>query len=274
MKYAISNIAWRPHEHDAAYSLMCEYNVTGLEIAPSLLLDGMPNPYEASKDKLTKAKDHAASYGINIISMQSILFGATNLSLFESETARQALLNYTKQSIAFAGKLAIPNIVFGSPRNRIIPPEMNIHTAQDIAQKFFNQLGDYAQHHDTCIAIEPNSDAYGGNFLTTTLHTLAFIKNLQHPAIKLNLDMGTMELATEDDYVIEEAFPYIHHVHLSAGYLHPIYEQEISIYKERIHLLKQLGYTGHFSIEMKNISTADNRNHIKKACVFITNLLT
>ena len=63
---------------------------------------------------------------------------------------RQKLKEYTMKAIIFAEHLGANNIVFGSPRNRVISNADNFKQAI----LFFKELGNYACKHHTVLSIE------------------------------------------------------------------------------------------------------------------------
>ncbi len=269
MKFALSNIAFKPDEKETIYALMKTYGFTGLEIAPSLFLDGSKKPYDEEKKILNKAEKQAHKYNLNLISMQALLFGSSELFLFKNEETRKNLMYYCKKAVDFAKLLKIPNLVFGSPKNRTIPNDMSKKNAIHIAIHFFKELGDYAANHNTCIAMEANASAYSGNFITQTLQAVDLIEKVQSRGFKLNLDMGTMSLENESNHIIPDIMPYINHIHISAKFLDPIYEDIAEIHQERAELIKSNHYNKYISIEMKALNQKNNTAHIEKALMFV-----
>lgn len=272
LKYAISNIAWKPHENEAMYNLIKQHDFIGLEIAPSIFLNGSKTPYGESTTKCIQAKKEAEKHGLRLISMQALLFGSSGLILFENENLRRALFDYCLRAIDFAFLLKIPNLVFGSPKNRIIPKTLNSKEAQKIAIEFFEALGDYAYRKNTCVAMEANARAYGGNFITTTIQAIDLVKRVNSKGFRLNLDMGTMSLENEDPEIINEALQYVNHIHISEGYLSPISEGNDKIHKERAKIINESNYDGWLSIEMKALSECNNLDHVKKSLDFVNHI--
>ena len=270
LKYAISNIAFSPAQKEEIYKLILNHGFSGLEIAPSLFLDGAKLPYEVEIEELAKQKKLANDAGLELVSMQSLLFGVQNLFLFESEKSRKDLLNYCKKAIDFAATLQIPNLVFGSPNNRIIPDSLSEKEANKIAVAFFKELGEYAYSKKTILAMEANSSKYGGNFITKTSQAISLIKEVNSPGFKLNLDMGTMSLENEEnDIICEEIIPLINHIHICEGFLKPIYEGNHVIHKQRAKIIKNSSYDKYLSIEMKSADASDNVEHVKRALEFV-----
>lgn len=266
MRYCISNIAWHPHEDNKIFDLMLSKGVTELEIAPGKYVSLL----ELESDKALAFKRKVNALGINIASLQSILFNTKGLFLFQDEGARVLLLNHMKRILDYANIFGAHNIVFGSPTNRLIGNQ-DYKLCESIALKFFNELGDYAKQQGTILSIEPNAKDYGGDFLTTTSETLAFLKKLQHSNIRLNFDLSTASLNSENiESTIEESFKYINHVHISEENLIAVPGSNLSKHQIVNNTLRNLNYNDCISIEMKTNHEKNNFEYVKTALIFLT----
>jgi sugar phosphate isomerase/epimerase len=239
---AISNLAWNNENNNNIYSLMKNNSFTGLEIAPGKIFNNFPD-YSAKEIEIFK--EVLLQYKLQLVSMQSILFGTQDLHLFESDESRKSLFRHMKHCIDLAHNLNCKNIVFGAPKNRIIKDYEKDYLK---AVEFFYELGKYCEGKNVCIAIEPNPALYGGNFLLTTEETYIFLKAVNHPNITLQLDAGTQIENNEDINALSNYIKFISHVHLSRPGL-KFYE-----YKawdlELLKRLASLGYDKYISIEM------------------------
>lgn len=246
MKLAISNIAWDKSENEIIYSMLKKYKIYGLEIAPTKFFE--KDPYFQNKISLQNLKKEISLQSLDIVSMQSILFGRNDLKLFDSENKRTEMLEYLKMGVLFAKELGIKNMVFGNPKNRISSSQDD----RKIAMSFFKELGNFANKNDVVIGIETNPSIYDCNFLTETKDTLYFINELQIEGIGLNLDLGTMLVNKEKIEVLED-FPIekISHVHISEPYLNKIDIKNRDFHKSILKFLKKRGYSRYISIEMK-----------------------
>ena len=56
--------------------------------------------------------------------MQSLFYNTTDCFLFGDEKQQKNFVNHFKKIIFLAHKLQIPNLVFGSPKNKKIPTLM------------------------------------------------------------------------------------------------------------------------------------------------------
>jgi len=265
MKYAISNIAWKTYENDIIYQLLQKKGFEGLEIAPGLFVKNKA-PYDTDINVLIELKNEVEKKGITLVSMQSILYGTDGLYLFGNKELRNEMNKYIKKSIDFASVLGLNNIVFGSPKNRVVPKGMSYEKAEKISIEFFKKLGDYANEKDTCIGFEANALEYGGNWMVETLEAVELIKKVNSNGFKLNLDLGTMILNNEKEDILKEIFSYINHIHISEAFLKPV-PQNVEIHKKIAEELNKLNYKRYISIEMK--ANNDNYENVKTALDFV-----
>lgn len=252
MKLAVSNIAWPPPHRDEAYALMRDAGVTGLEIAPGLLLADAADPLTPTPAEIAAALRPVDRAGLQLVSMQSLLFGTADAALFQGEARRATLCHAVERAIGLAALLGIPNLVFGSPRQRAYPDNMPADTAQGIAIEVFRKLGDRASAVNTRIAIEPNGRAYGTNFLNSLEQAEEFVRHVAHPSIVLNFDIGALHM--EGDFprieaIAAHAIDRIGHVHLSEPGLAPAPASSIDAARA-LRALIDAGYEGWYSIEM------------------------
>lgn len=249
IQLSISNIAWAQEQDEQLYSLLKEFQIDALEIAPTRLFADQPY------DNLIRASKYAEylkdTYNLSIVSLQSMWYGKEE-NLFQSKQDRDTLTEYTFRVIDFADAIKSPNIVFGNPkqRNGFLPEY------ESLIVDFFITIANYAKEKNIVIAIEPNPTIYGTNFLNTTLETIEFIVKVNHKNLKLNLDLGTMIENNEKISNLRNKVELINHIHISEPYLKPIK-------KRKLHSqLKELNYTGYASIEMGRIESIDKLKSI------------
>ena len=243
MHFSISDIAWEAKDDLYMMDVLPERGCDGLEIAPTRIFP--EKPYE----KLGDAKDYAAdlkeNHGLTICSMQSIWYKRTE-SIFGSDEEVDALIEYTKQAILFAETVGCPNLVFGCPKNRIVPDGKT----PDDALPFFREIGGIAADHGTTIALEAVPESYGTNFLNLNSDLYEYVKKADCRGLKMNLDFGTLITNGEDPADIARYVPLVNHVHISEDKLDCIKKRDS--HKEFISALKVAGYDRFISIEMRN----------------------
>lgn len=240
MKLSISNLAWNTDNNELIYKKMQELGFVGLEIAPTKIFPS--EPY-SKLEEAESFKNHLNNtYGLSISSMQSIWYGITG-NIFEDKDQPQ-LIDYTKKSILFANKIGCTNIVFGSPKNRII-------IGDDYEKKaiyFFNKISEFGSVYNVVVSIEPNPPIYGTDFINTTFEAFDLVMKVNNPNFKVNLDLGTIIENNENVEKIFSNVDLINHIHISEPFLRKIEKRELHsvIFRK----LKETNYNGYVSIEM------------------------
>lgn len=212
MRISISNIAWNPHDDDAVAQILNEQAVDAIDVAPGKYF---PDFSAATSEDIAACRSWWHDRGIEIVGMQSLLFGTEGLNLFGDADVQQRMLAYLEHVCRIGGGLGARYLVFGSPRNRdrsdIADEDVN-----DIAARFFSRLGDIAAAAGTCICLEPNPVEYGANFMTNAAATAEVVTITDHPAIRMQLDVGALTLNGEDPEQVLGSFAgLIGHVHAS-----------------------------------------------------------
>lgn len=254
MNLCISNIAWSLENDTEMYCFLQENGIKGLEIAPTRIFPN--NPY----DHLQEAKDWSNNlykkYGLVIPSMQSIWFGHTE-KIFNSESERRVLVDYTKKSIDFAEKIGCKNLVFGNPKNR---DTEDIDKNISIAIDFFHEIGEYATEHNTIVALEANPTIYNTHFMNYTHQAVEMARLSGSNGIRVNLDLGTIICNNEDIEYLEKISEYINHIHISEPNLN-IVEPRL-IHKQLFQILQSIEYSKFVSIEMANKNNIESVKNV------------
>ncbi len=253
MQFAVSNIAWATSDRIAAYARLARTGFSGLEIAPGLFFAESEDVFAPTEVECAAALGEISAHGLNLVSMQSLLFGVPGADLFGDADRQAAFSRGLERTIILAARLEIPNLVMGSPKQRIRPERMDPRTAMDRALEIFIPLADAAAAAGTRIAMECNPVEYGTNFLTTPDDTLAFVRYAAHPAISLNFDVGAAHLTqtfNQVENLLETAADVISHVHISEPFLAPAPADPAGAGRV-LRTLREIGYDRAVSIEMR-----------------------
>ena len=258
MKLSLSSIAWETRRNEEMMKFMSSLGFYGYEVAPTMFYGKDPYDKQKIADVL---QDHIyEEYDLSLVSLQSIWYGV-NDNIFDSEKSRDKLLKLTTKIIDFSSYLCNHVVVFGSPKNRIMN---NVDSDIDIAFKFFDEIGKYAEEQGVVFCIEANPTIYGTNFLNTTREALDFVDKLDNPGLGVNLDFGTI-IANEEtlDFSYEDLY-WVEHVHISEPMLTPIKRRdEHKVLRE---ILEDYEYDGCISVEMK---LTDRDDDIKDAALYL-----
>jgi D-psicose/D-tagatose/L-ribulose 3-epimerase len=219
MRLAISNIAWDTSEDEEIANLLKRFGVDAIDIAPGKYF---PEPAKATDEEIARVKSWWEVRGIEITGMQALLFGTVGLNVFGSPEVRDAMLHHLTAVCRIGAGLGAARIVFGSPKNRD-RTSLSDEQVMKIAIPFFKQLGDVAQSYGVIICLEPNPPCYGANFMTNSADTAEVVKQVAHPAIRMQFDTGALAINSEDpSVVLQNSAILIGHIHASEPDLVPL----------------------------------------------------
>jgi D-psicose/D-tagatose/L-ribulose 3-epimerase len=244
---AVSNLAWDAGEDADVAELMLSLGITGLEIAPTRIWE---SPLSSSQTHRAEYKARWADHGITIVSLQALLFGRPDLTLFESAAARTSTFDYLRGMIELAADVGASRLVFGSPRNRA-RGAMAKDEADEIAITFFRAVGDFAVQAGCVFCLEPNPPQYDCDWITTVEEGSRFVRDVGHAGIGLNADSGGITLAGEEPAaIIPKTASEIAHFHISEPQLSPIGDGGVT-HPSFARALSASGYDGWTSVEMR-----------------------
>ena len=212
MRISVSNIAWSPDDDPTVAALLAKHGVDAIDVAPRKYFQDFA---AAQPSDMAGVRRWWMERGIEIVGMQALLFGTQGLNLFGEPAVRDRMLRHFGHVCRIAEALGAGFLVFGSPRNRD-RSGMDDHSATDRACEFFRKLGDVAADRDTVICLEPNPPEYGANFMTDARSTAAIVRAVEHPAIRMQLDVGALTLNGESaSNVLDSDSELVAHIHAS-----------------------------------------------------------
>ncbi len=219
MRIAISNLAWDITEDEAVAALLQRYQVNAIDIAPSKYF---AQPALATDSQMASVKAWWRQHGIDIVGMQALLFGTLGLNIFAAPDIQAAMLGHLGAICRIGSALGATRLVFGSPKNRD-RRGLSDADALAVAVPFFRQLGNVAAAHGVVVCLEPNPACYGTNFMTHSQDTAQVVTQIDHPAIRMQLDTGAMTVNAEDPCAVLSLHAgLIGHVHASEPELRPL----------------------------------------------------
>lgn len=231
----ISSIAWDPELDQDIVQILKKYQISRVDLVPAKYF---PDRLRVTEEEILKVKSYWKDFGISILGFQSLFFKEEPMNLFGSKESQDKMLALLERLSFISEILEAPYLVFGSPRNRDRSGLSDEQTSS-FAKDFFYKLGELAKPHGAVFCLEPNPPVYGANFLTTTPETGEFVRDLNHPNIKLQLDTGAMEINQEDPLsILKEYHQEVGHIHLSTEQIRPLTETNCryAVYKEALDL--------------------------------------
>ena len=218
MRLSISNIAWETADDDAVAGILHEYDIDAIDVAPSKYFPVIANATERDIRRVfTWWKDK----GIDIVGMQSLLYGTQGLNIFGDTSSQLALLEHLHHVCRIGAGLGARWLVFGSPRNRD-RTGLSDNQAHDRAVTFFRRAGNIAAQHGVTLCLEAVAPMYGANFMTTTTDCATVVRSTDHPAIRMLLDTGAIQINGEDPAkMVTATEDLVEHIHLAEPGLAP-----------------------------------------------------
>lgn len=218
MRISISNIAWEPADDEAVAALLNRYRIDAIDIAPGKYF---PDVASATQEDIAFVRAIWEGRGVSLLGMQSLFFGRIGLNLFDKDT-QPAMLDHLTHVCRVAGGLGIGPLVFGSPKCRD-RGHLDPVTVDAVATEFFRRAGDIAAKYGATLCLEANPARYGCNFMTSTLEAADVVARVNHPAVRLHLDTGTMTINQESpSETVRQYANLVGYVHASEPDLAPL----------------------------------------------------
>ena len=268
MRLAVSNIGWTDAEDATILPRLRDAGVDAIEVAPGRVFA------DALSATIADAEAIGARYadaGLPIVSMQALLFGRPELTLFGSADEVQPLVAHLGHIIKLAGALGCGPLVFGSPGNRK-KGERSFDAARDEAVPVLRQIGAKAEAAGTVFCLEANATAYGCDFMTKLAEAGAVAAAVSHPGVGQVVDTGNMMMMEEAPDAIRAIAPHIRHVHVSAPQLGPV-AAHAAFVGQVIPVLDDLGYNSVVTLEMRPGEGDDPTAELLRAAELLRGLI-
>ena len=247
MRLAVSNIAWPAEADELVAAILRGHGVQGVEIAPTKT---WPQPLEASPASVRAYRETWEERGLPIVSMQALLYGRPELTIFDDVATRRRTRDYLAGIIELAAELGAKALVFGSPKSRrrgSLTPEK----ADEIAIPFFREMGRIAAERGIDFCLEPNPVDYGCDYATRAAEGLDLVCRADQEGFGLHLDAAAMMLAGDAPAEsIARAGTRLRHFHASEPFLAPIGSAVVD-HQLFAQALRACRYDRWVSIEMK-----------------------
>lgn len=187
MRVGISNVAWNRTEDEEILGLLPQLGVEALEVAPTKLWD---DPLAAPP---AVVRDYRERAGLPVVSLQSLLHGHPELTVFPNGSA----FDHLQRMCDLAEGLGAQTLVFGSPGNRRREP-LTQSEAFELAVPFFAALGRYAAERGVCVCIEPLPAELGTDFVNTAAEAGELVRAVGSPGFGIHLDSLVLHLTGEE----------------------------------------------------------------------------
>jgi len=243
-KLCVSNISNNNLNNIQYYTILKHYGIEYIEIAPTKFGEWSDL---FNKPILVKEIELMQTHGLQLYSFQSITYKITD-NIFQKDNS--SLLNHIKNVIEIALKFNVNNLVFGCPKNREISHQDILNDV--IFIDFFCKLGNYIGDRNLIISIENNSKQYKCNYLNTINEVGNIVKKINHPKIKMMVDIGNCIMENDNIYDLISYKEHINHIHISMPFMKPLINYNICSYTTFVDILRQINYDKIISLEFLN----------------------
>ena len=246
MKFSVSNIAWHPKDDTEVIKILKKNKISYIDIAPSLF-QNLETNYSASE--FIKLRNFWKSESINFHSMQSLLYGLGNYSIFIN-SEHKILIERLKKTFEIAEILEVKNLIFGSPKNRIFVHKKREENLK-IAKEFFNNVSNVMADFNCILSIEPNPKLYGSDFIVNSMECINFIKDINKKNLRVHIDIGSSKINNENlNNIFRNNSYLINSIHISEPNLIKIYDKNHHIISSKS--IKKYCKNNILSIEIAN----------------------
>lgn len=268
MKFAVSNIGLRPHNHLDDLAAVVAMGFTGLEVALSRVW-----PYDWNYPDTAKVEAYRRSVeavGLTIVGLHSLFWERPELSLFGNAETVERTMDFLVQLSAVCRDLGGITLIYGSQTART-KGKKSIEQANAETVDFFSQLSHRIEGHGTCFCIEP-LEREVADYVHSVLDSLAIVKTVDHPALRVQIDAKAMAMENEvRPETFEAVRDFLVHVHANEPGFDPLGTSGMVDHAQIGAMLNAIGYDGYVSIEQRMIGETDplasirqSANHLKE----------
>lgn len=199
-------------------------------------------PHDSFAANLERAQNAA----IPVYACNSFIPG--RLKSVGPDAAHDDIIAYCDTAFRRAEMIGVKKIVFGSGGSRGIPDGFNRKEAEQQFVDLLKRMGPVAQKYDVTVVIEPLNKGEV-NFINTSLEGLEIVKAVDHPNIRLLVDIFHMMREDEPAENIRKAEGYIEHTHIAELERRTAPGTEGDDFTPYLKALLDIGYDGAMSIE-------------------------
>lgn len=246
---ALTNLAFPAGEEEGLLPGLVDLGLRGLEVAPTRIAPWA----ELTPDRLAAYRARLVDMGLAIPSIQSIFFGVDGAALLGERASFERMRDHLRPAARIADALGAHVAVFGSPGQRKLNG-LGEEEAFALGAERLRECAEVcAEEGGMIIGLEPVPPAYGCEFLNSWQSSLAMVKVVDHPCLRLHLDTGCVLLGeAKIEEAVAEGIDWTAHFQIAepqlAGFADPVARQA-----EAAAALRAAGYAGWMSIEMKEL---------------------
>ncbi len=222
-----------------------------MEIAPFTIADSVD---EISKSARERIKQLSRKNNIEIIGTHWLFIKPEGLSIFSAnKDIRKKTSLYFEKLVGFTSDIGGKIMVFGSPKQRYIDKDIPQTQVMEYFFEFIKDPLEVAREKNITICLEPLAKRET-NFVNSVTDAISIIETLNHPNLKLILDVKAMSDEKRPyPEIIYEGRKHLCHFHANDENLLGPGFGKID-FAPIISALKDIHYNGYLSVEVFNFA--------------------
>ncbi len=189
MQFALCNEMFENRPMVEVCSIVSSLGYHGLEIAPFTLA---PSVLEVTAPQRRETRKIIKEQGLETVGLHWLFAGPAGLHLTTPDQATwQRTRDYLSALLDLCSDLGGKVLVFGSPKQRSIPPKQTKQGAWQRAVEMFRSVLDQASEQGLTLCLEPLAPAET-NFINTVDEGMKMVREIDHPNFKIHLDVKAM----------------------------------------------------------------------------------
>lgn len=251
MKIGICNEIFKDWSIGETIKYVKSIGYDGLEIAPFTLANSV---VEISASERKKIRDTAEREKLDIIGTHWLLVKPEGLSISSTDVdLRRKTSLYFVELVKFTADTGGKIMVLGSPKQRSIGQDQTKNQVIEYFKEVIKTPLEIAGERQITICLEPLSRKET-NFVNTVTDAISIIKGINHPNLKLILDVKAMsDEGRSYSEIINEGKDYLAHFHANDENLLGPGFGDVD-FAPIIDALKGISYNGYISVEVFDFS--------------------
>ena len=251
MKFAICNELFEGWAQQEIFSFVSGLGYEGIEIAPFTLAQSVE---ELSVGYRAQLRRDAEKCGVEIVGLHWLLASPPGLHISHpDESVRERTAAYLRELVGCCADLGGKVMVFGSPKQRNVLPELSPEQARERAIKTFQEVLPAAEEKGVTLCLEPLTPAET-DFVNTAAEAVEIIEEIGHPNLRLHLDAKAMCLESRPiPDILRDFASYMRHFHANDPNLRGPGFGDLD-FAPIMAALKEVGYDRYVSVEVFDFS--------------------
>lgn len=189
IRFAVCNELFgeRPLAEVAAFVKALGYE--GIELAPFTLASSV---VDISQEQRRMIRRIVEDNGLEIVGLHWLLVKPEGLHITHPDSSvRRRTCDYLKTLVDFCADVGGRVMTLGSPRQRNVLPGVSRQEAEGYFVDVLRQCGDLARERSVTICLEALPSAQT-NFLNTSEEVARMVRKIDHPGVRMMLDVKSM----------------------------------------------------------------------------------